>query len=165
MNEGFEEPPEDPPMKQQLGVELHADAEVAVAPLDRLRQAVLLAGAHRQAFAEAVDGLAVDRVHPEPLAAQDRVQPRAGGDRHLLAEMDLPQPVLRIGRGMEPLGHVHVQGAAGGDVHQLGPAADAEGRQVFGQRSLEEGELHLLARMVVAVVGLRAGLEAAWKDV
>ena len=66
---------------------------------------------------------------------------------------------------VEALGHVHVQGPARGDVHELGPAADAEDRQVFGQRSLEQGQLHLLPGMVIPVARLWQGLEPSGEDV
>ena len=129
-----------------LGVPLDAEREAAVGRLEGLGQLVDRRPAgDLEALADAVDGLVVVGLRAvDDLAGGARGQ-RAVGQAHVVVgavEGARVAPVLVVAVA---LGQVLQQRAAGGDVHELHPAADAQQREVALQRAAGERDLEVVA--------------------
>ena len=137
----------------ELGVPLETGHEGALRRLDRLDDAVGAPGDGAEALAQTADRLVVHRVHAELGHTEDlrevtrRVDPHVVLDgQHVGMAMDHPVPVL--------VRDVRHEVAAQGDVQELHPAADAEEREVAGERGAEERQLEAVALHGDAVVRL-----------
>ena len=122
------------PLDEALGVPLHADVEAGARVLEPLDDAVLRPGREPEVAAEALGRLVVEGVDVERGAAGERAQARVAADAH-------PVRGVVAGLGLAMAGQMLDQGPAGGDVHDLHPAADAEDRHPAGGRAAGEHEL------------------------
>ena len=143
---------------ERLGVPLHGDGEVLVGQgaLHGLDEPVGGDGGDEQPLAEPPDPLVVQAVHGELGEADDPGEPRGlVAEAHRVGEVvagvALAGEVVVLHRGGHLAGEVLVEGAAGGDVEDLQPAADAEDRLAVLGGPAHEQQLELVARRVAPV--------------
>ena len=116
------------------------------------------------------DALAVQRIHPDGLAAEQSRKGAAGrevdvvavGEHHRRIGMDLAvlQPRHAVVHAAGDFADFRMQRAAEGDVHLLQAAADAEHRHAAGDAGFRQRQRDVVAVDVVGLVPLvRLGLE------
>ena len=141
-----------------LGMPLHAQAERLAFDFDALGNAVGCLGDQARAFTQTIDAAVMCRVGlDQPVPANRALQQRARHDldgMHRVVEHVGMAP-LRAALASAQARHVHAQGAAGGDVEQLRPAAGGKERLFGAEHLVDQLELKTITDLAAegGVVG------------